>query len=57
MAAASATNIIDFGEGNAVICKFTALILHSPIKCARKSYHGNGILSSGDKVCIETHLR
>jgi len=47
---------MDFGAGNAEICKFGALILHSPHKVHHKSYQGKGFLSSHGKVCVEVEM-
>ena len=56
MAAASAICIMDFGTGNAEICKFIALNLLSPIG-AQKSHQSKGVLSGRGKVCVGMCIR
>jgi hypothetical protein len=57
MAAASAINILDFGTGSAVICRFNAFSLQSPHKVFKKGYHGKCVLSDRGKVCVRMRLR
>lgn len=56
MAAASAICIMDFGTGNAEICKFIALNLLSSIN-AQKSHQSKGVLSGRGKVCVGMCIR